>query len=307
MTPAEYSTGAALATTPSVVFAQPADPSTVNSTTVRLVDGRTGATVAGSVSYNAGSRTATITPAAALHRANPYRIVVDGVRSASGNPVRSMTSTFVTTTSGPLSALQSFAVRGQLGSAAAVSYVAPVGDLGDVVVRYAAGSTPPASPTAGTAGYTGVGGGIMVGGLTPGQTYSFSVWYHDRNGNLSPQSTATLVGTTLTMTGTSAAAGAGTADVTFTGSVAIPTGAGAGVPVPLVAYCAEGPFNGLPVATSTGDASGLLSTILALGSPRCSYRWEISNSTQYMGGFSTGVRVTAGPNPPPGQTPPRER
>ena len=186
----------------------------------------------------------------------------------------------------------------------------PVGDLGDVIVRYAAGTTPPASPTAGIAGYHAVSaGGIMVGGLTPGQTYSFSVWYHDRNGNLSPQSTATLVGTTLTMAGTSAAAGAGTADVTFTGTgtVAIPTGAGAGVPVPLVAYCAEGPFNGLAVATSTGDASGLLSTVLALGSPRCSYRWEISNSTQYMGGFSTGVRVNAGPNPPPGQTPPRQR
>src|SRR5262249_21920530 len=217
------------------------------------------------------------------------------------------TSTFTTTATGPLSALQNFAVRGQLGSAASVSYVAPVGDLGDVVVRYAPGSTPPASPAAGTPGYLGVGGGIMIGGLTPRQTYSFRVWYHDRNGNLSPQSTATLVGTTLALTGTSAAPGAATADVTFTGTVATPNGAGTGVPVPLVAYCAEGPFNGLQVATSTGDESGLLPAILPLGSPRCSYRSEITNSTQYMGGFSTATRVDVGPNPAPGQTPPRER
>ena len=279
----------------------------MNSTTVRLVDGRTGATVAGAVSYNAGSKTATITPAAALHRANPYRIVVDGVLSATGKP-------------GPVSdvdihhhdrwrALGPAEFRGPWTTRVVrVGLVRVAGrGPGRRGRPHAVGATPPASPTDGTAGYIGVGGGIMIGALTPGLTYSFSVWYHDRNGNLSPQSTATLVGTTLTMTGTSAAPGAGTADVTFTGSVAIPTGAGAGVPVPLVAYCAEGPFNGLPVATSTGDASGLLSTILALGSPRCSYRWEISNSTQYMGGFSTGVRVNAGPNPPPGQTPPRQR
>jgi len=305
--PAEYSTSAALASTPSVVFTNPANPSTVNSTTVHLVDGRTGATLAGPVFYNVASQTATITPSAALHRANPYRIVVDGVLSASGNPVRSMTSTFTTTGTGSLSALQNFAVRGQLGAAASVSYLTPIGDLGDVVVRYAPGPTPPATPTSGTPGYTGVGGGIMIGGLTPGQTYSFSVWYHDRNGNLSPQSTATLIGTTLTMTGTSAAPGAGTADVTFTGTVTTPSGAGVGVPVPLVAYCAEGPFAGTTVATGTGDGSGLLSTILTLGSPRCSYRWEITNTTQYMGDASAAVRVSAGPNPPPGQTPPRDR
>ena len=30
----------------------------------------------------------------------------------------------------------------------------------------------------------------------------------------------------------------------------------------------------------------------------------ITNSTQYMGDATTAVRVNAGPNPPPGQTPP---
>ncbi len=306
--PVEYSTNAALGTASQVVFTADVDSSTVDDHTVRLVDGRTGATVVGSVSYDAGSRTATITPAAPLHRAKPYRIVVDGVQLASGMPVLPFASTFTTTNTGPLAALQDFAVRGQLGTAAAVSAVVPIGDLDFFIVRYDPGTTPPASPSAGSAGYTGVGGGIMIGGLTPGQTYSFSVWYRDRNGNQSPQSTATLVGTTLTMTGTSTSAGPGAAAVTFGGTVSTPGGPGAGMLVPLVGYCVDGPFGGEPVATATGNALGLLSVTLTLSAPpRCTYRWEITNSTQYLGAATTAVRVTAGPNLPPGETLPRER
>jgi hypothetical protein len=69
----------------------------------------------------------------------------------------------------------------------------------------------------------------------------------------------------------------------FGGTVSTATGAGAGVPVPLVAYCANEPFGGVPAAIVTGNASGSLSVTLALGASRCSYRWEINNSTQYMG------------------------
>jgi serine protease len=307
VSPVEYSTGVALTTAPQVVFAPDVDASTVNGGTVRLVDGRTGAAVAASVSYDAGSRTATITPAAPLHRAKPYRVVVAGVWNLVGSPVLPFGSTFTTTNGGPLPGLDDLAVRGQLGTAVSVSATVPVGDLGDVIVRYAPGTTAPASPTAGSAGYAGVGGGIMVGGLSPGQTYSVAVWYRDRAGNLSPRSTATLIGTTLAMTGTSVGDGIATVSVTFTGTVATPAGPGAGVAVPLVAACADGPFGGAPVATATADAGGVLSVTLTLGSPRCSFRWEINNSTQFMGATTTSVRVTAGNNTPPGGPPPRER
>ena len=306
VSPVEYSTGATVGTAPHVVFAADVSGSTVDGDTVRLVDGRTGAAVAAAVSYDAGSRTATITPNAPLHRAKPYRIVVDGVQAGSGLPVLPFASTF-TTGAGSLLPLQDFAVRGQVGTAASVSAVVPVGDLGEVIVRYALGTTPPGSPTTGSAGYTGVGGGIMIGGLTPGQTYSFSVWYRDRNGNQSSPSIATLVGTTLTMTGTSTSTGPGTVAVTFGGTVATPAGPGAGLLVPLVAYCADGPFGAATVATATGNASGSLSVTLTLGAPRCSYRWEITNSTLYMGASTTAVRVTDGPILPPGQNLPRDR
>jgi serine protease len=307
VSPVEHSTGAALGTTPQVTFATSSDPSTVNASTVRLVDGRTGAAVPGAVSFDAGTRTATFTPASPLQRAKPYRIVVDGVRTATAEPVLAFASTFTTTGTGPLAALSNFAVRGQLGVAASVSAGVPIGDLGDVIVRYAAGSTGPASPTGGAAGYTGVGGGIMVGGLAPGQTYSFAVWYRDRAGNLSPRSAATLTGLTLTMSGVTTDAQPLVPSLTFAGTVATPAGPGVGVPVPLTARCADGPPAGVTAATATGNASGALSATLTLTSPRCSFRWEITNSTSSMGAASTVVRGPTDFDPPSGPTPPRDR
>jgi hypothetical protein len=147
----------------------------------------------------------------------------------------------------------------------------------------------------------------MIGGLTAGQTYSFAVWYRDRGGNLSPRSTATLIGTTLTMTSTSTATGAATAAVTFRGTARTPAGAAAGLSVPLVAVCAGQPSTGVPAATATANSSGSLSVTLTIGALPCSYRWQITNSTTHMGAASPSVRVTAGPNPPAGDEPPRER
>jgi hypothetical protein len=79
------------------------------------------------------------------------------------------------------------------------------------------------------------------------------------------------------------------------------------VSVPSVAACADGPFGGAPVATAVADPIGPLSVTLTLGSPRCSFRWEINNSSAFMGGTTASVRVTAGNNTPPGGPPPRVR
>jgi hypothetical protein len=302
--PVENSTGAALGVAPQVVFAAGVNAGSISNSTVRLVDGRTGTTVPASVGYNAGNRTATITPSQQLHRLKPYRIVVDGV-TAGGNPV-SFTSTF-TTVNGTVLPLQNVEVRGRHGEAATVSFVIPAGDLSDVVVRYAQGTTPPATPASGTAGYAGVGGGITIAGLTPGQTYSFSIWYGDGTSVLSTATSATLIGTVLAMTATSSTtSGATVPSVSFGGLVTTPTGPGQGVPVPLVAYCAGGPLGGTVVATATGSMTGVLSTALTLDQPRCTFRWEIYDSMTYMGGFSLAMRGGTGGIVPP-VVPPRDR
>jgi type VII secretion-associated serine protease mycosin len=304
VTPVEYSTGAALATAPQVVFATDVVASTVNGSTVALVDGRTGLPVPASVSYDSVSRTATITPTNPLRRATPYRIVINGVTAFSGLPSPVFASTFSTTSTGPLGTWQNFSVSGQLGTAASVSGVVPIGDLADVIVRYAAGSTPPVSLTDGTAGYQGPNGGVSVGGLTPGQTYSFAAWYRDQNGNLSPAGTATLIGTTVTAAAATPVDGAGVSRLAFTGTLGVQGGSTSGVAVPLVAYCAGGVAFRFPVATATADGSGAISVTVVAGDAHCSYRWEITDSTQYMGVVTALVRADGGGvNPPPGQTP----
>jgi len=77
------------------------DPASVNSSTVELRDGST--SLQASVGYDAGTRTATLTPAAQLAYGRTYtvRVVggVSGVRDASGNvPAADDTWTFVSRT-----------------------------------------------------------------------------------------------------------------------------------------------------------------------------------------------------------------
>jgi hypothetical protein len=291
---------------PKVVFAANVDAATVNTANVRLVDGRTGAIVPASVSYVAGTRTATITPNSPLHKLKPYRVEVTTGVTVGGFALQPFTSTF-TTANGPVLPLQNFAVRGRHGEAATVSFTIPAGDLSDVVVRYALGTTAPSSPTAGLAGYAGVGGGITIAGLTPGQTYSFSVWYGSGSTMSSGATSQTLIGTTLTMTATSSTTtGSTTPSVTFGGQVNIPTGPGLGVPVPLVAYCADRPVSGNVVTTATGNVSGTLSASVKLTTPQCVFRWEIYDSTAYMGGISSALRFSKGGIVPP-VVPPRGR
>jgi hypothetical protein len=73
-------------------------------------------------------------------------------------------------------------------------------DFGQTIVRMALGSTPPATPTSGTAVYTGTGQSAAVSGLALGQTYSFSLWAEDTNGNLSVPVHDVVTGTRLLFT-----------------------------------------------------------------------------------------------------------
>ena len=88
-------TGAAL----SVTFNQVLDASTVNASTVRLMNGST--VVAASVSYDAATRTATLTPTGPLANSQSYTIAVvggaSGVKDLAGNAVAQATTSSFTT------------------------------------------------------------------------------------------------------------------------------------------------------------------------------------------------------------------
>ena len=92
-------TNVATSSTVTVTFSEAMDSSTVDATTVRLLDGAT--PLAASVSYNASTNTATLTPSAALANSTTYTISVTGgaggVKDLTGNPLAStVTSSFTT-------------------------------------------------------------------------------------------------------------------------------------------------------------------------------------------------------------------
>ena len=90
----------------------------------------------------------------------------------------------------------------------------------------------------------------------------------------------------------------------FAATVSRQGGSAAGMAVPLVAYCVDGVAARFPVASAIADGSGAISVTVA-GNAHCSYRWEITDSTQFMGAATALVRLGGGGlNPPPSQTPP---
>ena len=104
--PANNATGVATNTTVTVTFNEPMDPATINSTNsatanIKLAPTSSlGSPVAATVTYNAGTNTATLTPTSLLSNNTNYTIIVTtGVKDASGNALAAQsTSTFTTTT-----------------------------------------------------------------------------------------------------------------------------------------------------------------------------------------------------------------
>ncbi len=92
VSPANAATEVALNSTVSVVFNEEMDPGTISSSTIELRNA-SNALVSVTVSYDAGTRTATLTPAGALTNANTYSAKVksgtSGVKDASGNALAS--------------------------------------------------------------------------------------------------------------------------------------------------------------------------------------------------------------------------
>jgi type VII secretion-associated serine protease mycosin len=290
VTPADFATGAALTTAPRVTFQRPLDPTSVTTATVRLVHGRSGKSVATTPAYNATARTVTLTPAAPLQDNTPYRIVVAGLRDESGTDLtEGFTTTFQTVNQAP-PALSSLWLGGGIDSANVTWPAPPITDLDQVVVRMAAGTTAPSSPTAGTAVYTGIGETVFVTGLTAGTTYTFAAWVRDRTGALSPVRTAVLVGTSLTGSVSATAVTKGRA-VTVTGVLRRgTTTAIAGEPVRLD-YRRKGTTEWLPLTTLTTDAAGRVS-FAHTPAWTVEYRWRYRGSTTYLGVGGKTLTVT---------------
>ena len=97
-TPPTGATGVATNTVVTATFSEPMDPTSINSSTVLLTPQGGGAPVAGTVSYNAGTNTATFTPSAPLANFTTYTLTVTiGVKDVAGNTLATnFTSSFTT-------------------------------------------------------------------------------------------------------------------------------------------------------------------------------------------------------------------
>ncbi|MBX9790388.1 MAG: DUF4082 domain-containing protein, partial [Pirellulales bacterium] len=102
-------TGAALA----ITFNQPLDPATVNASNLRLMSGST--VLSASVSYDANTRTATLTPSVALANSQSYTLVAvggaSGLRDLAGNRL-AQTATSSFTTAAPSTSVSLFSGGG---------------------------------------------------------------------------------------------------------------------------------------------------------------------------------------------------
>jgi type VII secretion-associated serine protease mycosin len=279
--PADFATGMAATAAPSVSFQRALDPASVDGTTVSLIHGRTGATLPTTLSYDLPTNTVTLTPATPLQDNTPYRILVGAVRDQAGaTPTERFSATFRTADLAPPE-VGNFTATGAY-AAATLTWTRPnITDLDQVIVRMAAGATPPSSPTTGVGVYAGVGTSVRVTGLPSGTTYSFRVWVKDRSGMLSTAPSAQLVGTALAVSSSTTAVTYGGA-VTVTGRLVRPdTGAAvAGAPVQLYGR-RKGTSTWQLLGTATSSSTGFLS-FGHKPSWSLDYLWRYDGSTAYL-------------------------
>ncbi|WP_238158502.1 S8 family serine peptidase [Kribbella voronezhensis] len=293
---ADYSNGVAQTVKPVITSATDLSPASVIDSTVRLLNGKTGAVVPSTVDYAADTKQITITPTAELLDNTPYRISVDGVQETSGATVSSFTSVFRTVDQAP-APLSAFDATGGY-TTAALSWTLPgITDLDQVVVRGAAGTTPPASPTAGTAYAPGATTSGTATGLANATSYAFSAWVKDRSGKLSATpATTQLIGTATSLTSASASI------VNFGGSVTLNGKASridtkaplAGVPLSLYGRNKNSTV-WREIARRTTAADGTASVVYA-PSVSTVFAWGYNGSADLLGSrtgnFTVEVRPT---------------
>ncbi|MET9314801.1 S8 family serine peptidase [Kribbella sp. NPDC003505] len=228
--PPDLASGQALDTHPAVTFARAVVATSVNSTTVRLVHGRTGTTVAASVTYDAETKQAVLTPTSPLLDNTPYRIVVKGVEEAGGTDLAPFSSVFSTLDMAPPKL--TFDAAGAYLAANLTWQIPALPDLDEVVVRRNAGSQVP-TLTTGTLVYAGTATGVKNTGLAQGTTYTYAAWVKDRGGKVSPVAVSQLLGMKTTIGATAALVNYG-GTITVSGStLRIDNKVYAGLPVNL--------------------------------------------------------------------------
>ena len=288
--PNDFGSGLTQTYTPTVTFARDVVPSSVTTSTVRILNGRNGSAVPASVTYDAVKRTATVRPTSPLYDNAPYRLTVSGVKDTSATTMTTAySSTFRTVDVAP-KGVGAFRATGAL-RAATLTWTAPaVNDLDRYIVRMATGSTPPANVTTGTGVYSGTALSAKVN-LAQGTTYSFRIWAKDRSGRYSPASSVKLVGTAETI-------GSSTTSLTKGRFVTVSS--------KLTRRDTGGPISGVPVqlywrkvgsttwnltATRTSSSVGTVSYAHA-PSASVDYMWVYRGSSAYVGSSSALRRVT---------------
>ncbi|QNE22711.1 S8 family serine peptidase [Kribbella qitaiheensis] len=299
----EYSTGVALSVKPVITSATDLSPASVIDSTVRLLNGKTGAVVPSTAEYAADTKQITITPTADLLDNTPYRISVSGVQETGGATGENFTSVFRTVDNAP-GAVTGFDATGAY-TTAALSWTLPgLTDLDQVVVRGAAGTTPPASPTAGTAYAAGATTSGTATGLANATSYAFSAWVKDRSGKYSATAATTqLIGSSTSLTADKSIIDFG-GGVTLGGKVTrIDTHAAlAGVPISLYGRDKNGTV-WREITRKTTAADGTFSVVGYAPSVSTVFAWGYNGSADLLGSrtgnFTVEVRPTITSNVSP--------
>src|SRR5687767_13948955 len=98
ITPSPGATGVAVNTTVQITFSEAMDPATITTTNIFLRNAATGALVPATVTYNAATSVATLTPSSPLSGTTSYiTTITTGVRDLAGNPM-AQNAEFVFTT-----------------------------------------------------------------------------------------------------------------------------------------------------------------------------------------------------------------
>ncbi|MGZ0147766.1 S8 family serine peptidase [Kribbella sp. WER1] len=255
VSPPDLASGQGLDTRPSVTFARDVVASSVTASTVRLLHGKTGATIGATVAYDAENRLAVLTPSAPLLDNTPYRISVSGVQETGGTDLEPFTSVFSTLDAAPPQL--TFDASGAYLAANLTWKVPALPDLDQIVVRRNSGSKAP-TPTTGTLVYSGTAAAYKNTGLAQGVTYTYGAWAKDRGGKYSPIAVSQLLGMRTAISTTAASLNYG-GTITLRGStVRIDNKAYAGLPVNLYVRPANSKTFKLLAAlktTSTGAVS----------------------------------------------------
>jgi type VII secretion-associated serine protease mycosin len=156
--PGDLSSGVSILAKPTVTFPRNVDENSVTSGGVKLLNGKTGAVIPATVTYDHTVRRAEIAPTSPLAEATPFRIVADGVVSLDPTvPMVPFTSVFSTEDRVP-QPVQLVGVGAYL--AANLTWtIPPTTDLDQVIVRRNVGSKAPTTAT-GTLVYAGTGNSV---------------------------------------------------------------------------------------------------------------------------------------------------